>query len=132
ARRRFMMILLTTFAALALLLAVVGIYGVMSYIVGLRTHEIGVRIALGARATNIIWLVLRSAGSLTLFGVVIGLLASFAVTRVIAKLLYGVGPADPLTFTLVPVILVSVALLASYLPAKRAAAVDPIRALKSE
>jgi ABC-type antimicrobial peptide transport system permease subunit len=132
ARRRFMMILLGAFAGLALLLAIVGIYGVMSYMVGLRTHEIGVRIALGARRGNILLLVLRDAGTLTAQGVALGLGAAFALTRLIAKLLYGVGPADPLTFTIVPAILVCVALLASYLPARRAAAVDPMRALRSE
>jgi predicted permease len=132
ARRRFMMILLGTFAGLALVLAIVGIYGVMSYMVGLRTHEIGVRIALGAPRGNILLLVLRDAGALTVQGVALGLIAAFALTRLIAKLLYGVGPADPLTFTVVPAILVCVALLASYLPARRAAAVDPMRALRSE
>jgi predicted permease len=132
ARRRFMMILLGAFAGLALLLAIVGIYGVMSYMVGLRTHEIGVRIALGARRGNILLLVLRDAGTLTAQGVALGLGAAFALTRLIAKLLYGVGPADPLTFTIVPAILVCVSLLASYLPARRAAAVDPMRALRSE
>ena len=87
---------------------------------------------LGARRGNILLLVLRDAGALTVQGVALGLIAAFALTRLIAKLLYGVGPADPLTFTLVPAILVCVALLASYLPARRAAAVDPIRALRSE
>ena len=132
ARRRFMMMLLGTFAALALLLAVIGIYGVMSYMVGLRTHEIGVRIALGARRGNILLLVLRDAGTLTLQGLALGLIAALALTRLIAKLLYGVGPSDLLTFTIVPAILVGVALLASYLPARRAAAIDPMRALRSE
>jgi predicted permease len=132
ARRRFMMILLGAFAGLALVLAIIGIYGVMSYIVGLRTHEIGIRMALGARRGNILLLVLRDAGFLTLQGVALGLVAAVALTRLIAKLLYGVGPSDPLTFTIVPAMLLCVALLASYLPARRAAGVDPMRALRSE
>ena len=132
AERRFSMILLVIFAGLALLLASVGIYGVISYIVGERTHEIGVRMALGARRLDILQLVLRGAGKLALFGIVAGLLAAFGLTRVMASLLYGVGPGDPLTFIAVPAILLSVALLASYLPARRATKVDPMTSLRYE
>jgi predicted permease len=132
ARRRFSMILLVAFAGLALLLASVGIYGVISYIVGERTHEIGVRMALGARRLDILQLVLRGAGKLALIGIVAGLLAALGLTRLMANLLYGVGPGDPLTFIVVPAILLSVALLASYLPARRATRVDPMTSLRYE
>ena len=132
ARRRFSMILLTAFASLALLLASVGIYGVLSYVVGERTREIGIRMALGARQLDILQLVLRGAGKLALIGTVVGLLAAFALTRLMSNLLYGVNPGDPLTFIAVPAILISVALVASYLPARRATKVDPMTSLRYE
>ncbi len=132
ARRRFSMILLIAFASLALLLASVGIYGVISYVVGQRTHEIGIRMALGARRPDILRLVLAGAGRLAAIGIVIGVVSALGLTRLMVNLLYGVGPDDPLTFLSVPVILISVALLASYLPACRAAKVDPMVALRYE
>jgi predicted permease len=132
AARRFPMILLIVFALLALLLASVGIYGVISYVVGQRTHEIGIRMALGARPLDILQLVLRGAGRLALIGIGIGLLSALGLTRFTAKLLYGIAPNDPLTFIAVPAILISVALLASYLPARRATKVDPMIALRCE
>jgi ABC-type antimicrobial peptide transport system permease subunit len=132
AERRFSMILLGTFAALALLLASVGIYGVLSYVVGQRTNEIGIRMALGAGQFDILRLILAGAGKLTLIGVTVGLVCALGLTRLMANLLYGVGPRDPLTFVAVPAILISVALLASYLPARRAPKVDPMAALRYE
>jgi len=132
AERRFSMILLGTFAALALLLASVGIYGVISYVVGQRTHEIGIRMALGARRPDILRLILAGASRLALIGVAVGMVSALGLTGLMAKLLYGVSARDPLTFIAVPAILISVALLASYLPARRATKVDPITALRYE
>jgi ABC-type antimicrobial peptide transport system permease subunit len=126
------MILLGVFATLALLLASVGIYGVISYVVGQRTHEIGIRMALGARQLDILRLVLAGAGRLVVIGIGVGLISALGLTRLMANLLYGVGPSDPLTFIAVPAILISVALLASYLPARRATQVQPITALRYE
>ncbi len=132
AARRFSMILLGVFATLALLLASVGIYGVISYVVGQRTHEIGIRMALGARQLDILRLVLGGAGKLAVIGIAIGLVSALGLTRLMGKLLYGVGPGDPLTFIVVPAILIGVALVASYLPARRASRVDPMVALRYE
>jgi putative ABC transport system permease protein len=122
ARQRFNTLLLAAFAVVALLLSAVGIYGVMSYAVAQRTHEVGIRTAL----------VLRQGMKLTVLGVAVGLLAAVVLTRLIKNLLFGVSVTDPLTFIALPLLLASVALHACYLPARRAAKVDPLVALRQE
>ncbi len=132
AQQRFAMILLAVFAALALLLAGVGIYGVISYVAGQRTQEIGIRLALGAQRTDVLRLMLWEGSRLALVGVAIGISAAFAMTRLMTKMLYGVSATDPLTFVAVAGILMLVAIAACYMPARRATRVDPMQALRSE
>ena len=132
ARERFNMQLLTIFAVVALILATVGIYGVMSYYVVQRTHEIGILLALGAQPSHVRGLVVKQGMYRALIGVGIGLVAAFLLTRVAASLLFGVSPTDPITFFGVSFILTVVALLACYIPARRAAGVDPLQALRQD
>lgn len=130
--RRFSMILLGVFAGVALLLASIGIYGVVSYVVGQRTQEIGIRIALGANRVEVMRLVLGDGMKMTLAGVAAGFVAALALTRLMAGLLYGVSATDPLTFVIVAALLPLVAAAACYLPARRAMRVDPVIALRYE
>jgi putative ABC transport system permease protein len=125
-------VLLAFFATLALVLASVGIYGVIAYAVTQRTHDIGVRMALGAEPPDVLRLIVREGMILVLIGVSIGLLGAFGLTRFLASVLYGVRPTDPAIFVFVSLLLVAVAMLASYIPARRATKVDPVVALRHE
>jgi predicted permease len=132
AQKRFSMALLAVFASIALLLASIGIYGVLSYLVGQRTHEIGVRMALGAQRLDVLQMVLSDGARMTLLGAGIGIAAALALTRFMSSMLFGVKPTDPITFIGVAVILCGIALLACYVPAHRAMNVDPMMALRYE
>jgi len=132
ATRQFSMILLGSFALLALVLASVGIYGVLAYLVGQRTHEIGIRLALGASRYDVLRLVVGQGAKMALLGVALGLAAAMGLTRLMSDMLYGVSATDPLTFTAVAILLILVALVACYIPARRATKVDPMVALRYE
>lgn len=132
APRRFSTFLLGVFAITALLLAAIGIYGVLDYSVSQRTQEIGIRMALGAQPGKIAFLIVRQSLVLVIVGTVIGLMGAFALTRVMSSLLYGVSATDVRTFAVPPLVLGGIALVASYLPARRAARVDPTVALRTE
>jgi predicted permease len=132
AARRFSMILLGSFALLALFLASVGIYGVLAYLVGQRTHEIGIRMALGASRSDVLRLVVGQGAKMALLGVALGLVAAMGLTRLMSDMLYGVSATDPLTFIAVAILLILVALLACYIPARRAMKIEPMEALRYE
>jgi len=132
ARTSFTLVLLGLAAGVALLLGLIGVYGVISYSVSQRTPELGMRMALGARSEDVTGMVLRQGLVLSLVGLTIGLALALSLTRVMTSLLFDISPRDPVTFTVVPVVLVVVALLASYVPARRAARVDPMVALRAE
>ncbi|MBZ5544896.1 MAG: ABC transporter permease [Acidobacteriia bacterium] len=132
AARRFSMVLLGIFAALALVMSCVGIYGVISYLASQRTHEIGIRVALGAKRRDVLRMVLAEAARMALLGVAIGLVAALGLTRLMANLLFGVSPHDPLTLAGVATLLMMVALAGCYVPARRATKVDPMVALRYE
>ncbi|HVF89035.1 MAG TPA: FtsX-like permease family protein, partial [Blastocatellia bacterium] len=130
--RRLNMMLLSIFAGVALILAMVGIYSVMSYTVAQATREIGIRMALGARAVDVLKLIVGRGLGLALVGVILGVAGAFALTRFLSSLLFGVTSTDPLTFIVVSGLLLLVAIVSSYLPARRATRVDPMRALRYE
>jgi hypothetical protein len=132
ARQRFSTVMLGAFSLFALILAVVGVYGVLSHLVSQGARDIGVRMALGAERSRILLMVLRQGLQLTVAGVVLGLVGAAALTRVMENLLFGVGATDLATFATVPAILILTAVVASYLPARRAMAVDPVVALRDE
>ena len=132
AQPRFRTMILVTFSLLALVMASIGIYGVMNYLVIQRTREFGIRLSLGATQTDVLRLVLGRAATLIGAGTCLGLVGSVLLVRLITKLLFGTAPLDPLTFAAVPVLLAAVALVASYIPARRATRIDPIVALRCE
>lgn len=132
ASRRFAVMLLGSFAVLALVLAAIGLYGVMAYAVGRRTHEIGIRMALGAERGAILKMVVAKGLKLALLGVTPGVIGALGLTRLLSGLLYGVKPTDPVTLIVVSCVLTLVGLVASYIPARRAAKVDPVVALRHE
>jgi putative ABC transport system permease protein len=124
--------LFTAFAGLALVLGMIGIYGVLAFLVSKRTREIGIRIALGARREDVLWLVMKEGAKFSLAGIALGLAGALAVSRLLASELYGVGPTDALTYLGVTSVMVAVTLLACYVPTRRAMRVDPLTALRQD
>jgi ABC-type antimicrobial peptide transport system permease subunit len=131
-RRRFSMLLLGVFASVALVLATIGIYGVMNYLVNQGIRELGIRIALGASQRDILSLVVGQGMALSLFGVTLGLAAAFLLTRLIRSMLFGVAPTDPFTFAGISLLLAMITLLATYIPAQRATQIDPVTSLRQD
>ncbi|MEO7218455.1 MAG: FtsX-like permease family protein, partial [Gemmatimonadaceae bacterium] len=131
-RLSFTMTLLAIAAAMALILSAIGIYGVISYIVGRRRGEIGIRMALGAHASRVGTLVVRQSVQYAVFGIVVGIVATLLIMRVLGSVLYGVSPNDPTTLVVVSAIMLLIAILASYVPAQRAMSVDPAEALRAD
>jgi putative ABC transport system permease protein len=132
AQPRFRTVLIGMFAVLALVLAVIGIYGVVAYTVTQRTHEIGIRMALGAQARNVLALIIRQGMTSVMMGVAIGLIGALLLSRFLSQLLYEVKPNDPITLLAVAVLLLTAAFLACYFPARRSARLDPVEALRNE
>jgi putative ABC transport system permease protein len=132
ADRKFLLALMTVFAGLALALTIIGLYGVISYLVNQRRQEIGIRMALGAQTGDILRMILKQGMTIVATGVAIGLFAAWLLTRLISNLLYQVSATDPLTFAAIGLLLIAVAFLACYLPARRATKVDPLMALRYE
>lgn len=132
AARRFVMLLLAAFAALAVTLAAIGIYGVLAYLLGQRTRELGIRMALGADRRSVLALVFGQSLRQIVPGIVIGVVGALALTRLLRSQLYGVQPTDPMTFAAVVVLLVAVALLATWVPARRSVNVNPLEALRHD
>ncbi len=132
ARTSFTLVMLAIAGSMALVLGIIGIYGVISYAVAQRTREIGIRLALGAQRSELRWMFVRSALVLTGIGVAIGMVAAAGLMQFMKSLLFGISPLDPFTYLAIPFVLVSSAVLASYLPARRAAAVNPVEALRAE
>jgi putative ABC transport system permease protein len=126
------MALLTLFASVALVLAIVGVYGVLSYSVGLRAREIGIRMALGSQRGQVVWMILRHGGFIAGLGILIGIAGALLLQRVLSSLLYGITPTDALSFISASLFLLIVALAASYIPARRAASMDPLSVLRTE
>jgi putative ABC transport system permease protein len=132
AEKKFLMFLLSMFAGLAMLLGAVGIYGVISYLVALRTREIGLRMAIGAQRSDVVRLFVREGLALAFTGIVIGILGAFGLSRILANLLFGISATDPATMTTVAILLGTVAFFACYLPARKASRIDPVHALRYE
>jgi putative ABC transport system permease protein len=132
AQQRFSAQLMAAFAVLAMLLAAIGIYAVLSYSIGQRTREIGIRMALGARGGEVVRMILWQGMRMILTGTAVGIVSVFGFSRLLARLLYGVSATDPFVFSAVAAVMIGVALLATYLPARRAIAIDPVLALRSE